>query len=78
VSIDVEGHRLALYFGEIKTCVQDGFLIEDWYHFEISERRQVLEGSWCVPSRLAARASLPTTHELTDPSPCTMFLRSPP
>jgi hypothetical protein len=38
VSRDVERHRLALYFGEIKTCVQDGFLIEDWYHFEISER----------------------------------------
>jgi hypothetical protein len=52
VSRDVERHRLALYLGEIKTCVQDDFRIEDWYNFEISERLQVLEGSWCVPSRL--------------------------
>ena len=78
MSRDVERHTLTLYLGEIKTCMQDSFLIEDWYHFEISERPQVLEGSWCVPSRLAARASLPTALEFTDPYPRTMVLRSPP
>ena len=37
VSRGVERHTLMLDPGEITTCMQDSSLIEDWYHFEISE-----------------------------------------
>jgi len=58
--------------------MQDSFLIEDWYHFEISGR-SVGTGRELVRSlKTAARASLPTALEFTDPSPWTMVLRSPP
>jgi hypothetical protein len=70
--------QLTLYIGEIKTCMQDSFLIEDWYHFR-DFGAPVGTGRELVRSlKTAARASLPTALEFTDPSLWTMVLRSPP